>query len=377
MQQPQGAYGQPAPMPPSLLDLETLFDEAPVGIHVVDPKGVFSRVNRSELRWLGYERDEMVGKLTIADVLPVESYQRYHDIAKSLEKGHTEVAELETRLVSKDGDRYPALLAVRALRDGQGRFAGAVCVCTDLTERQRREAERSARSRQESQREFVSNVSHEFRTPLAAILGFAETLREGAVDDPKFKARFLATIERHAKRLLGLVDNVLDVSARDAGQKPPSLEPIPLRDEVRRALKGLAPLLKREGLRAVTRVPQSLVVSADKAQLEQVLANLLGNAIKYGRRGGRVAVEAKAKSGHAEIVVRDNGIGIAEDELAYVFERFHRSKDPAARERKGSGLGLSIVQSIVHAHGGKIWVESELGKGTAFHFTLPLARRPS
>jgi PAS domain S-box-containing protein len=355
-----GPFGQAPPA--------TFVNAAPCGLHSLDAEGRFLSINDTELRWLGYERDEP--PLDVADVLSIESLQGFRErYSRLLRTG--EPMDLEVQLVRRDGSRFPALVSSSALKDRRGRFLQSIGVVFDLTARKRRELEQSAASREASQRDFVANVSHEFRTPLAAILGFAETLREGAIDHPQYRGRFLATIERHAQRLLGLVDNVLDVSARDAGNKAPRREPLDLRAETRRIARGLAPVARARRVRVQSAVRAGLTVRADRGQLEQALSNLLANAIKYNKRGGSVRVEAQESRGGVEVVVRDTGIGIAEDELTYVFDRFHRSKDPIARERKGSGLGLAITQGIVRAHGGRLWVESERGKGSAFHFWLP------
>jgi PAS domain S-box-containing protein len=344
---------------------------APCGLQSVDAEGRFLSINDTELRWLGYARAE-IETMTLADVIAIDSLPSFRERFDAL-KRHGKSVDLETQFVRRDGTRFPALLSLSALRGAGGRFLQAIGAVYDLTDRQRHEQERSAHSREASQREFVANVSHEFRTPLAAILGFAETLREGAVDNPRVRGRFLATIERQAHRLLGLVDDVLDVSARDAGRKPPQREALDLRTEARRIARSLSPLARARRVTLVASVPAGLIVNVDRAQLEQTLSNLIGNAIKYNRRGGRVRVQAKElpRGAGVEVSVRDTGIGIAEDELPYVFERFHRSKDPEARARKGSGLGLAIVKGIVSAHGGRVSVRSKIGSGSTFSFTLP------
>lgn len=362
MEQP-GRFGHAAP--------EAFINAAPCGMHSLDASGRILAINDTELRWLGYGREELIG-MPIAEVLSIDSLPAFNASYDELKRGG-EVMDLEVRLVRKDGTHFPALISSSALRGDHGKFIQSQGVVYDLTERKRHEQEQSERSRAASQREFVANVSHEFRTPLAAILGFAETLREGAIENPRVGGKFLATIERHAHRLLGLVDNVLDVSERDAGRKPPHRERIELRSELRKIARGLAPVARTHRVALVTSAPKDLVVQADRAQLEQVLSNLIGNAIKYNRRGGRVRVQARALPNGAgvELVVSDTGIGIAQGELPYLFDRFHRSSDPQARERKGTGLGLAITRGIVRAHGGRIWAESRPGKGSDFHVTLP------
>lgn len=354
---------------------EAFFNAAPCGLHSVDAEGRFLAVNDTELKWLGYAREELLG-LGMAEVLPVETLAGFEQRFSTLRRRGGAV-DMELPLVRRNGTRFPALLTFSALRDEAGRFIKALVAVCDLTERKRHELEQSARAREQSQREFVANVSHEFRTPLAAILGFTETLREGGMESPRDRDRFLATIENQAKRLLHLVDEVLDISARDAGVSPPRLEDVELRDEVRRAARALGPAARKRRVTMVTRVPAALRARADRGQLERMLHNLLANAVKYNRRGGRVTIEARRSGPMIELGVRDTGIGIAEDELPLVFERFHRSRDPRARGRKGSGLGLAISKAIVLAHGGRIWVDSVPGRGARFRLTLPAARRPN
>jgi PAS domain S-box-containing protein len=346
------------------------FDAAPCGLHSLDDRGRFLAVNETELRWLGYEREELLG-LDIAEVLPVESLPVFRERFEQLKRDGRS-SDFEVQLVRRDGTRFPALISSSALRAEDGRFLQSVGVVHDLTQRKRHEQEESERSREASQREFVANVSHEFRTPLAAILGFAETLREGAVDNPHYRGRFLATIERHAQRLLGLVDNVLDVSARDAGRKPPNREPVAVGTELRRIARSLGPVARERRVRVSVSAPKDARALVDRAQFEQAVSNLIANAIKYNKRGGTVKVHAaKPSGGFVTVSVQDTGIGIAHDELPYVFDRFHRSTDPAARERKGSGLGLAITKQIARAHGGKVSVSSALGKGSTFTLSLP------
>jgi two-component system sensor histidine kinase VicK len=360
--EPAGFFARTSP--------EALIDAAPVGMVSLDGDGRFLAVNGTALRWLGYGDEELLG-LPAAEVLSLDSLPAFKAAFETLKKTG-EAMDLEVRLIRKDGSRFPGLFSATALRGDGGKLLQCLGVVYDLTHRKDKEQRESERSRAANQRDFVANVSHEFRTPLAAIIGFTETLQEGAIDNPSLGGKFLATIERHAHRLLGLVDNVLDISERDAGRKAPNLERVELGPELRRIARGLAPVAKERGVKIRTSVRKGLYTQADRAQLEQVLSNLIGNAIKYNKKGGTVRVEAKELDHEGvELIVSDTGIGIAEDELPYLFDRFHRSKDPAARERKGTGLGLAISRGIVRAHGGRIWAESRPGKGSAFHVTLP------
>ncbi|MDE2038955.1 MAG: PAS domain-containing protein [Elusimicrobia bacterium] len=264
------------------------------------------------------------------------------------------------------GDRHFEAHAV-ALQEA-GRRTGALLVLHDITRLRRLEQMR---------REFVANVSHELRTPLASIQGFAETLREGAVDDRRHRMEFIAAIEQDAKRLSALVEDLLALSAIESGQRPPSLGAVDVLELAREVAAALKPLAERQHVSlAVAESPQPPLALADRDQLKQVLTNLLDNAVKFNREGGRVEVSASIAAGRAEVRVVDTGPGIPAEDLPRVFERFYRVDKARSREVGGTGLGLAIVRHIVEAHGGSVSVESRLGEGSRFRFTIPLAPRP-
>jgi len=223
--------------------------------------------------------------------------------------------------------------------------------------------------------DFVSNVSHELRTPLTAIKGLVETLRDGAVDDREVRDRFLATMEDETDRLIRLVNDLLVLSKADSQALKLKREPLDVRDLVERSVHKLAPQLEEERIVVEVGVsdgPQLVLADADR--IEQVLVNLLDNAIKYSSEGGRITVAID--EGGAEMVsvaVRDEGVGIPAGDLPRVFERFYRVDRARARDGGGSGLGLSIAKAIVEAHGGDITLRSEEGQGTTVRFTLPRA----
>jgi signal transduction histidine kinase len=225
--------------------------------------------------------------------------------------------------------------------------------------------------------DFVSNVSHELRTPLTAVKGLVETLRDGAVDDRQVRDRFLATIEDETDRLIRLVNDLLVLSKADSQALKLKQEPLDVRDLVERSVHKLAPQVEEKGILvevSVSEEPQWVLADADR--IEQVLVNLLDNAIKYSPGGGRITVaidEGGATPGLVSITVRDEGVGIPAEDLPRVFERFYRVDRARSRDGGGSGLGLSIAKAIVEAHGGEITLRSEEGQGTTVHFTLPRA----
>ena len=225
------------------------------------------------------------------------------------------------------------------------------------------------RQSEELQRAFVANVSHELRTPLAVVLACAETLRKDGLKTAD-GMKLVRMIERHGHRLDHLVENLLDLSALEAGRYVPKYESILLAPLIRAHAAG-ALLAHKQGVSIRVKIAAGLRVVADAAQLAQVAQNLCDNALKYNRRGGSVLIEARDLKDETVVSVKDSGIGIAVEDLARVFDRFRRTPGAVLKSPKGSGLGLAIVKTIVEAHGGRIWVESRLGKGSTFSFSLP------
>jgi two-component system phosphate regulon sensor histidine kinase PhoR len=249
-----------------------------------------------------------------------------------------------------------------------GRLAGkldalAEKVRDDLAQLRRSEAVR---------KDFTANVSHELRTPLAAIKAFAETLREGAADDPARHGEFLQEIERNADRMARLVDDLLTLSTLDSGARPPATETVDLMRLAAEVTATLKPLAGRKEL-ALRLEPFRDIppVRGDRGQLKQVLTNLLDNAIKYTPEKGTVRLSAACSEGRVTVSVEDTGPGIPDESLPRIFERFYRVDKARSREMGGTGLGLAIVKHIVEAHGGGVAVESRPGTGSAFRFSLP------
>lgn len=249
-------------------------------------------------------------------------------------------------------------------RDELGRLSRAF---NDMTGR--------LRSARQMQTDFVANVSHELRTPLTSIKGMLETLRRGAVDDPEVRDQFLETAESETDRLIRLVNDLMLLSRADSEAL-----------NLRRESKDLAELVQATTNRLLSQAEErdlALHVQSspdvrpawiDPDRMEQVLVNLLDNAIKYSRPGGSVTVRVSAgPDGWATIRVRDQGIGIPVEELPHIGQRFYRADKARSRAEGGSGLGLAIAQALVQAHGGRLWLESQEGQGTEVSFTLPPA----
>jgi two-component system, OmpR family, phosphate regulon sensor histidine kinase PhoR len=243
--------------------------------------------------------------------------------------------------------------------------SGAVVVLHDVTELRRLERVRQ---------DFVANVSHEFKTPLTAIQGFAETLLAGALDDPKNNRRFLEIIREHAARLARVTDDLLKLARIEAGKLELEFFPVGLQDLIEGCTETT--LLKASRKKISFNVELSAGVPSvrgDASLLHDVLQNLLDNAIQYTPSGGRIKVEASAGAHEATVTISDSGIGIPVADQERIFERFYRVDAARSREAGGTGLGLSIAKHIVEAHGGRLWVESAVGRGSKFSFSIPLA----
>ena len=221
-------------------------------------------------------------------------------------------------------------------------------------------------------RDFISNVSHELRTPLASLKALTETLRDGALEDPKAAHRFLGRIETEVDALTQMAQELLELTRIESGQVPLEFKAIPAASLLLSAADRMRAQAERAGLVIRLGAPQDTTnVRADPSRLEQVLVNLIHNALKFTHPGGEVVLSVQTEKEAVRFAVRDTGVGIPADDLERIFERFYKAD--RARSGGGTGLGLSIARHIVEAHGGRIWAESEEGRGSTFYFTIPVA----
>ena len=227
-------------------------------------------------------------------------------------------------------------------------------------------------------RDFVANVSHELRTPLTAIKGYAETLLEGALSDPETARTFLEIIEKHANRLSALVADLLVLSTVESESAKVGPVPVNLRETAETGIKAVEARAREKSLRIDNLIPAGLpLVSADPKLLDEVFINLLDNGVKYTPERGQIFLSASLAGEMVQCQVSDSGIGIPLEDLTRIFERFYRVDKARSRQMGGTGLGLSIVKHIIETLGGKVWAESEYGKGSSFFFTLPVSRKQS
>jgi two-component system, OmpR family, phosphate regulon sensor histidine kinase PhoR len=334
---------------------QALLDSMVEGVLLLDPQGKVQHMNPALVRLFGLG-GEIRGRL-VGEAVPLPGLAELAQ--RTVQQGRLTDQELELP------GEFPKTLQVNAvaLRDPDRLLAGTLFVFHDLTQYKRLGEQR---------REFVANVSHELRTPLSLIKGYTETLLGGAKEDPDTSTRFLQIIDKHADRLTFLIEDLLTISKLESGQVIMNLQPTNLHEIAAQVVDDLRVKAAERATQLRNDVPESLRIHGDGDRLQQVLSNLVDNAIKYGRPGGRVVVGARSL--HEDIVeawVADDGVGIPAEARERIFERFYRVDKGRSREQGGTGLGLSIVKHIVQAHGGDVRVESEPGRGSCFYFTLP------
>ena len=333
---------------------QVLFNSMLEGLLLLDRSRKIYLVNRAFKNLFGL-KTELRGK-TIVEAL------RLHELDELIQRVEAEQQVLDYEIKLPDLNERWLQVNAAVITNAAGERDGTILVFRDLTRLKQLERTRE---------EFVANVSHELRTPLSLIKGYVETLLDGARDNPEVAERFLKIIERNANRLDLLIQDLLTISALESEKIKLNLQPVALRALVEKVFTDLHAKAENKNVELVNDVPE-LTANGDVNRLDQVLANLVDNAIKYGRAEGRVTVGGKKlDDGKVEIFVRDDGPGIPPEAINRVFERFYRVDKARSRDQGGTGLGLSIVKHIVQAHGGEVRVESELGKGATFFFTVP------
>jgi len=338
-----------------------IFDNAGVGITVNDLRGpTILDVNQTFAEMVGYSPEELRGKgfsrLTHPDEL---------ETFRSLGPKTIDGFQREIRFLRHDGSSLWGNMTLSLLDDEAGAPRYVIGVLEDVTTRKQAEQVKD---------EFISVVGHELRTPLTSIRGSLGLLEGGVFGElPGEAAGMVELAVANTDRLLKLINDILDIERMDAGRKELDLVPAKAFELVGNAMQIVQMTATQAKVTLVSEVPNDLAVLVDADSVIQVLVNLLGNAVKFSPRWSTVTVAGTPENGHALFSIKDAGRGIPSDRLETIFERFRQVDSSDAREKGGSGLGLAIARDIVEHHGGKIWAESEIGRGSAFHFTLPLA----
>jgi two-component system phosphate regulon sensor histidine kinase PhoR len=322
------------------------------GVIMTDVDGSVVLANAAAGKFFGFKGEDAVNKT----VIEVVHDHEVDEVMKLCLKTHKEQT---TQFESGIARRFLRAIAVPLYN--QGRLNGVLLLLQDLTE---------LRTLQTMRRELVGNISHELRTPIAGIKAMAETLQNGAIDDKEAARDFLTRIEGEADRLTQIVTELTQLSRIQTGQAELKKESVNLNALIDGILAEISPLAERQKVTLLKEVSPDLPsIQADKDRIRQTIINLVHNAIKFNKPGGKVTIAIRYNANSVMVSVSDTGIGISKEDLPHVFERFYKADK--ARTGGGSGLGLAIAKHTVQAHGGDIHVQSEEGKGSIFSFSLP------
>ena len=340
--------------------LQSVLDNMTGGILMVNAEGEVALLNRAAEKMLDVDNSEMAGR-------SFHELKRHYELTRLVEEGlsHKETFH-EERSIYNPNERIIRLDGVPMIQDGS--YRGMLFLMQEVTEIRRLEKMRS---------EFVANVSHELKTPVAAVKGFAETLLGGGVTDEKMAQSFLQIIYDENERLNRLIGDILELSKIESKRVHLDCSPIHLSSFFDSVLETLSKVAEKKKISLSAEVPEELFIEGDEDKLRQIFMNLLSNAINYTHDGGNVKVSAVSKQeddGSESVIFRvsDTGMGIPRKDLPRIFERFYRVDKARSRSSGGTGLGLSIVKHLVELHRGAISVESNLGIGTSFILELPL-----
>jgi PAS domain S-box-containing protein len=365
-------------------EFRLLFDMSAIGMAQVSPEGKYLRVNRKYCQMLGYSEEELL-HLTIYDVThPDDREASAVKVDSSFADGAEEYS-IEKRYVRKDGSIIWALINWTIVRDADGRPVRSVANIQDITARKQAEVEReelllreraareTAEAADRSKDEFLAVVSHELRSPLNAILGYAATLRYGDLDAQKVR-QAVDVIERSGKAQAHLIDDLLDTARIISGKLRLTVGPVDLASVIEDAVQTIRPAAEAKEVSIKAYLPPEIgQITGDHTRLQQIVWNLLSNAVKFTPQGGRVEAHVERVDPHICVTVSDTGKGIHADFLPYVFDRFRQSDGSSSRRYGGLGLGLALVKYLVELHGGMIEAESAgEGQGATFKVTLPV-----
>jgi two-component system, OmpR family, phosphate regulon sensor histidine kinase PhoR len=327
--------------------LATVLDQLTDGVLIADADGRVQFANPAAGKLFGTSNPT---QQSVAQVVRshqvIEAWKR----CQQTRQLQIESVEISTR------KQYLQIIVIPDRHEG-----GSLLLAQDLTQVRKLEAVR---------RDFISNVSHELRTPLASLKALTETLQGGALADPEAGPRFLDRIHTEVDALTQMTQELLDLSRIESGQVQLNFESISSRKLLYSAADRMKAQAERANLKLDVTIEDGLPdIKVDKGRLEQVLVNLIHNAVKFTMPGGQISLVAESVPGGVRCAVRDSGVGIPSESLSRIFERFYRVD--SSRTGSGTGLGLSISKHIIEAHGGKIWAESEEGRGSTFYVLLP------
>jgi PAS domain S-box-containing protein len=349
--------------------LDAMIEQSADGVMIIDNRWRITTFNKAMEQLTGWSREEAIGR-PCAEVLAIENAQGVNICLVDCPLNRLPYQPnpvVEGRITARDGRSLYVQSRYAPQRGPQGQFLGAIANVRDITAQKQDE---------ELQNTFISVISHELKTPVSIIKGYAGTLRrEDAAFTPEQYRDGLAVIEDEADRLARQIQDLLDVSRLTAGGLRLDMSDFPIAALAADVAHSFA-LTAGEGFQFELRFPEDMPpVHGDHERIRQALVNLVSNAVKYSPEGGTVRIGGWPEGEMAVCYVSDQGVGIAPEEHEAIFRRFYRVDNRLARETQGSGLGLFLTRAVIEAHGGRIFVESKVGQGSRFVFTLPLGRR--
>jgi PAS domain S-box-containing protein len=348
---------------------------------VIAPDGTLRSINPAASGLLGFNSAETLNQ-TLASLVPLENPEEFSLVENLVTQGH-ELRNVEIHLRSNTGTAIPVLFSGSVMRNADGSVACIVCTARDITDRKRtedafRKAKEAAELANRSKSEFVANMSHEIRTPMNGIIGMTDLALDTSLTDQQ--REYLGMVKSSADSLLGIINDILDFSKVEAGKLELELIPFNLRQHVQEIFRIFEVRARAKALELVGDISSTVpeVVVGDPGRVRQILINLLGNAIKFTDRGQiclRIFIEKETENKVLlHFSVRDTGIGISPEKQAGIFAPFVQADSSTTRKFGGTGLGLSIASNLVGLMNGKIWVDSEVGMGSTFHFTADFER---
>lgn len=332
--------------------------------------GIITSWNPSAMKMFGFTEKEAIGK-HISIIIPKDRLNEETVIIESIRSGK-KIDHFETIRVAKDGTERYISLTVSPLKNDKGKIIGASKIARDISFRIESEKQRELYTQRLNELsnykdEFMVMASHELKTPLTVILANLQILQELMANDPNIS--FLNKTVNQALKLSSLITSLLDVSKIQAGKLELNISLFDMNLLISEIVNNLQQTTTNHQL-IFNEKSEKFMVNADRERIEQVMINLISNAIKYSPNPGNIIIDASCKKGKVSVSVRDSGIGIPAKDIHNVFLRFYRVSGPAS-SFSGSGIGLFISSEIIKSHGGRIWAESKLGKGSVFNFSIP------
>jgi PAS domain S-box-containing protein len=355
--------------------LSQAVEQSPVAIVITNTNGAIEYVNPKFTETTGYSFDEILGQNSRILKSGHTSHNEYQHLWKTLISGNEWFGEFHNK--RKDGTLYWESASISPILNSQGKTTHYIAIKEDITERKHVEQQliKAKEKAEESDRlklSFLANMSHEIRTPMNGILGFTELLKEPNLDS-HIQQDYIKIIEKSGIRMLNIINDIISISKIESGQVEVNLSDTNINEQIEYLHTFFKPEATHKGIKllVVNLLPSNeTTIKTDREKIYAILTNLIKNALKF-TNGGSIEIGCDKKGNYLEFFVKDTGLGISNSQIKIIFERFRQANDTISRSHEGSGLGLAISKAYVETLGGKIWVESEEGKGSTFYFTIP------